>query len=79
MPEPNDVKPEGGEDWRGVRHWDQFMREQAKALGDNFLDWTQGFVTNRGEFVSREEALLIALAQGQTDAGGKVLLSEDLY
>lgn len=43
---------------------------------------TQGFLTSKGRFVNREEALEIARAAGQVgdDAGyKKQLFSEDLY
>lgn len=68
----------------GVRHWDEFMRAQVKALGENHVGWTQGFVTSRYRFVRRAEAWEIAYAQGQirlatTNSVTPCLCSEDLY
>jgi hypothetical protein len=39
----------------------------------------QGFVTNFGDFVSREEAAKIAYQAGQIDRKLKILFSEDLW
>lgn len=41
----------------------------------------QGFVTNKGRFVDRQEAMLIARAAGQviSDTTSDTLYSEDLY
>lgn len=51
----------------GARHYDAVMREQMYANG-GFPFWNncdQGFIDQRGEFLTREEALVIALANGQ--------------
>ncbi len=77
----------------GARHYDQVMRAAIKALnhGDvdearcnGFYSCEEGFITNKGEYVSRELALRLATAAGQVRrrTGGaecKQLYSEDLY
>lgn len=40
---------------------------------------TQGFLTNKNRFVTREEAAEIAYASGQIQQPKKQLFSEDLY
>ena len=49
----------------------------------SYLDWEQGFVTNKYRFVSREEAWIIAEKQGQIirdhDLCVGTLYSEHLY
>ena len=51
--------------------------------GKCYLDWEQGFVTNKYRFVSREEAWIIAEKQGQIirdqDLCVGTLYSEHLY
>lgn len=72
----------------GLRHYDPFMRLQIKMLEENtkykFNEAEQGFITNKGRFVSRQEALKIAQANNQMRrySSGKnpnMLFSEDLY
>lgn len=72
----------------GVRHYDPFMRKQLDALKKNYkyplLDWEQGFLTNKGRFVGRKEAMKIAKAQNQVirlsgSPNSDILFSEDLY
>jgi hypothetical protein len=67
------------------RHFDPIMRAQMAASG-NKAAWRtseQGFVDQRGNFYTREEALKIALANGQRRkrCGGDAtrLFSENLY
>jgi len=75
----------------GVRHHDPLMNENIRAahgcynpiIGD-FEE--QGFITNRGRFVDRQEAWQIAVREGQIlhraggdDAEGGTLYSENLY
>lgn len=59
----------------GVRHCDRFMPDGR--------DCEQGFIDNRGEFLTREEAWPVALAAGQIfrRVGGDEgrLYSENLY
>ena len=75
----------------GARHWDKRMHEQWKVLQkmtvyyklDSF-DFIQGFIDNRGDFHTREEAFIIATKQNQIirKTGGEnsiQLFSEDLY
>jgi hypothetical protein len=67
----------------GVRHFDQIMQNQLEIAGLDRKGWTQGFITNKLRFVSREEAWEIAKANDQICWGkdrppGK-LFSEDLY
>ena len=69
----------------GARHWDKIMRSQA--LGDSVIltpEWLgaeQGFIDQRGEWMTRQEAWLVAEAACQikhihTEG---TLYSEDLY
>lgn len=68
----------------GVRHFDAFMRQQIPA--DTAEDWfraEQGFVDQFGVFLTREEAMAVALEANQLvrRVGGdsKKLFSENLY
>lgn len=72
----------------GLRHYDSFMNKQIKELEKMYkhalLDWGQGFLTNKGRFVSREEAMKIAKEQNQIirlsgSPNSDILFSEDLY
>ena len=72
----------------GLRHYDQFMRKQIRELEKQYnyalLDWEQGFLTNKGRFVDRKEAMEIAKAQNQVirlsgSPNIDILFSEDLY
>lgn len=64
------------------------MRKQIKELEKQYnyalLDWEQGFLTNKGIFVDRKEAMKIAKEQGQIirlsgSPNADILFSEDLY
>lgn len=72
----------------GARHYDEFMLDQLKLCG--FKPgvpghWEQGFIDQRGNFLTRTEAWNIAKQEGQilrdTGRGDKheTLISEDLY
>lgn len=72
----------------GLRHYDKFMHKQIKELEYLYqhplLDWEQGFLTNKGRFVGRKEAMEIAKAQNQVirlsgSPNSDILFSEDLY
>jgi hypothetical protein len=69
----------------GARHYDGVMHSQILASND---DWTksdveQGFIDQRGRFLTRQEAFAIATATGQIKyrVGGDKgkLFSENLY
>ena len=65
----------------GVRHFDQLM---LRALEESPGDWSfavQGFVDQKGNFLSREEALIVAVLQDQIihKVGEERLYSENLY
>lgn len=81
----------------GARHYDQIMRANILALFHHVMDretaremadhegWyacEQGFIDNKGEFLTREQAWIIAEKAGQirkvTGTAG-TLYSEDLY
>jgi hypothetical protein len=71
-----------GEVVLGIRHWDAFMNH-LDTEGDPF---DQGFIDNKGAFLSRTEAWTIAEAAGQIirrvggdDTNGGTLYSENLY
>lgn len=72
----------------GLRHYDPFMNKQIKELEKMYkhalLDWEQGFLTSKGRFVGREEAMKIAKEQNQIirlsgSLNSEMLFSEDLY
>lgn len=76
----------------GPRHWDRVMRAQADAIfpKEEFDRKTkklrfedQGFIDQYGNFLTREQAKIIALRMGQVilnrDKGDKELYSEELY
>lgn len=68
----------------GVRHFDNFIRQQIAIRGDSHVEWhEQGFVDQFGQFLTREEALALATKNGQIyrRCGGdeKRLYSENLY
>lgn len=67
----------------GARHFDTIMREQIEHSDLNWKQAEQGFITQRGEFLTREQALHVALANGQVirRCGGDdhELFSENLY
>lgn len=72
----------------GMRHYDQFMLKQLNTLEKQYkyplLDFEQGFLTNKGRFVGREDAMRIAKEQGQIirlsgSPNADILFSEDLY
>lgn len=66
------------------RHHNIF-RDYFEEHGTGPFGPTQGFITNRGRFVDREEAWKIAEAAGQlierapTDGRGGTLYSEDVW
>lgn len=65
----------------GVRHWDLLMHNAAPML--NPPEWEEGFVDNRGNFLTREEAYVVAENARQIirRVGGDDgrLFSENLY
>jgi hypothetical protein len=76
----------------GIRHYSQDMHEQIAQRNDGLKfihrhDEDQGFVDQRGVFMSRHEAFQVALAAGQivnpeangNDPDGPKLYSEGLY
>jgi hypothetical protein len=73
----------------GARHFDKVMLSQlvaiksSRPLGNG---WEQGFIDQFGDFLTREEAMKIAIASGQKvdivrGCGGdkETLFSEGLY
>jgi hypothetical protein len=73
----------------GLRHWDAWMVGQLPKEAEHGKyhggDWEQGFLTSRGHFVDRREALDIAQRAGQINRyrpksnPKDQLFSEDLY
>lgn len=69
----------------GARHFDSFMHDQIQldGGGDSWRDSEQGFIDNRGNFLTREEAWAVAEAAGQilqrVPGDGQRLYSENLY
>ena len=69
----------------GARHYDSIMREQINLTegSDSWKGCTQGFIDQRGNFLTRAEAYEIAEKNGQIrrEIGykGRKLFSEHLY
>lgn len=67
----------------GARHWDQFMHQQADAIGGEWAGAEQGFIDQMGGFLTREEAWVIAESAGQivrrVGGDGSRLFSENMY
>lgn len=67
----------------GPRHFDETMRRQIIESGGDWRAAEQGFVDQRGEWLTREEALSVAVVAGQIirRCGGDdhELFSENLY
>lgn len=69
----------------GARHYDKVMHAQiARSEGAAFWRHAeQGFIDQFGDFLTREEAWVVAEAQGQIrhrcGGDGKKLFSENLY
>jgi hypothetical protein len=73
----------------GARHWDVRMRQQillAREHGRAVGDEEQGFIDQRGQFLSRTEAWKVAEAAeqirfrcGGDERDGGTLYSENLY
>lgn len=76
----------------GARHWDSIMRQQVnwldpssnngRQMPDEWAGAEQGFIDQYGQFLTRQEAFIIAKNQNQIlypgfDTG--TLYSEDLY
>lgn len=65
----------------GIRHWDELMRQQVSD--SDYSNYEQGFIDNKGKFLTREEAFVVAEREGQIIrcVGGDegVLYSENLY
>lgn len=70
---------EGGRVWTGKRHH-LIIRAIVADLGVDVIPVTgeQGFVTDDGRFVGREEAAKIAFDAGQVTERKEYLFSEDL-
>ena len=79
----------GDEVFLCVRHGDPLMWHAILAKGidphsSDVQNRVDGFITNRGNFLDREQALQLALDSGQVTPDTKVgfaseLFSEDLY
>lgn len=69
-----------GRIWTGKRHH-LIMRQMAAELGPEIapIDDPQGFVTEDGRFVDREEAARLAFQSGQMTRRVRTLFSEDLF
>jgi hypothetical protein len=74
-----------GEVVLGVRHYDPFMQKSYEAVPHHGDPVDQGFIDQYGVFMSREEALEVALSSGQINRWRtktfpeSKLFSEDLY
>lgn len=70
----------------GARHYDKAMRSVLTKFPDlNKIDCEQGFIDQFGDFLTREEAMIVARESGQKinlkGCGGSstILFSEGLY
>lgn len=67
----------------GARHHDKIMNAQIKASNETHIGEIQGFIDQYGDFLTREQALDIALKSDQRKyrCGGdrNQLFSENLY
>lgn len=74
----------------GARHFDSVMRNQIEHMKEDSKPsakgerWEQGFINQFGEFLTREEALVVVKESGQSfnaDRNGSSteLFSEGLY
>lgn len=67
----------------GARHWDNIMRSQ-KFESESWGGWDQGFINQFGEFLTRQEAWIVANEQCQVrhvcyEGQKEILYSENLY
>jgi len=74
---------QNGKIYKGFRHH-LIIRDIVKELNIKPVTGEQGFVTNSGRFVEREEALKIALAANQIKIENKIgnkniLFSEEVW
>ena len=72
----------------GVRHYDKLMRGQIDVIDEYYwsrkVSEVQGFVDNKGNFLDREQAFLVAQDASQIihicgNPSSKELFSENLY
>lgn len=67
----------------GIRHYDTLMNEAIRRLPPGMYEKEQGFVDQYGNFLTREEAHVVALKANQITqrCGGddNRLFSENLY
>lgn len=67
----------------GARHFDHRMVETIRGMTSYAEPWEQGFIDQRGNFLTRQEAWVIAVEASQIvrDVPGPVgtLFSEHLY
>ena len=66
----------------GARHWDKVMRAQVSETEHGTRNWEQGFIDQFGDFLTREEAWVVALYEGQIRrevSTPGTLYSENLY
>jgi hypothetical protein len=67
----------------GPRHFDSVMHNQLAKMTSYTAPFEQGFVDQRGEFLTRHEAWVVAVESGQIirRVGGdeSKLFSENLY
>ena len=67
----------------GARHFDKVMRLVIDKYVGSYRGWEQGFIDQKGQFLTRKEAFLLADKRGQIKqspmAPDGVLISEDIY
>lgn len=70
-----------GDCFTTLRAWAEHLtsRERFEIGEEQLAGRHQGFLTSRGRYVDREEAMKVARAAGQADSVKRDLFSEDLY
>jgi hypothetical protein len=67
----------------GVRHFDSYMQQRIFRSGKDWSKAEQGFYDNKGEFLTREEAWIVAEKSNQiirrVGGDGKRLFSENCW
>jgi hypothetical protein len=71
---------ERGKIWTGTRHH-LIIRDiiQARGKEEGYVSGEQGFVTDKGQFVNRRQAAIIAFNAGQIPNRKEELFSEDIF
>lgn len=69
---------QNGQIFTGIRH-SLIIKDIVNTLNIDRVTGEQGFITESGFFVNREEAQILALKFGQIKNNVRILCSEDLW